>query len=127
MWKIVSANDSIWLLNNKGSGYRDEVKNINYLRNSSLPKTLDETYVNKLTQHIKENGIGNNYTSIEETNKGPLLIDGHHFLEAASRVGIKELPTRIYENTPEGHKSAIKGLVESDKNKKNGLSRLDDY
>lgn len=70
---------------------------------------FDESQVTHWQNHIRSNGL-TRHVQVEELNNGSLLTDGHHYLEAARREGVAQVPTRTYANTPEGHLAALKAL-----------------
>lgn len=68
---------------------------------------FDESQVQHWQGHIRDNGVTRRL-QVEDTNGGPLLTDGHHYLEAAHREGITSLPTRTFANTDAGRLAALK-------------------
>jgi hypothetical protein len=105
-------------------GYRDEVHPVEHLMAVRMNHDVNGDYVDRLADHLSQHGLGDNHVTVEETNGGPLLTDGHHLLEAADRVGIRHLPARVYENTPEGRSAATRAIVESERAKETGHSRM---
>lgn len=84
-------------------------------------KVHDKDHLDDLTKQMRDAGkfVGDPLI-VEETQKGPLLTDGYHRLEAARRAGLTKVPVERYKDTPEGRMASLKRLNAAERRKSEG-------
>jgi hypothetical protein len=75
---------------------------------------LSEEHVARLAEKYRKKGYQDSPIQVEETNRESIVTDGHHRLAAAERAGIKNLPVRVFKNTPEGRRAANRAMSEAE-------------
>lgn len=68
-------------------------------------QTLSKKNMNKLIEDIKNNGINESIKYVKYNNQ-KYIVDGHHRVIAAKRLGIKEIPTKEVQLPYAGYKTA---------------------
>lgn len=110
---VGKVSDKIASQRGLGQPWKDTTMSVTTLREIAMANRLDpdSPKIRALAEDIRRNGIKERL-QVEDSPKGMFLGDGTHRLLAAERAGLKELPVRIYDATPEGRRAANRAMAD---------------